>query len=51
MFLQKHVRRHTGLGVQKAVHKLECFLTDRPVKGPVFQALREWTRILFLPPA
>ena len=47
-FLQKHIRRHTKLGIQKSAHKLECFLTDRPVRGPLFQGLREWTLILFL---
>jgi len=37
-----------GGPAQRALHKLACFLTDRPVRGPIFHALGEWAVIAFL---
>ena len=37
-----------GGTVQRAVHKLACFLTDRPVRNRVFHVIGEWAVIMFL---
>ncbi len=37
-----------GGTVQRAVHKLACFLTDRPVRNRVFHVVGEWAVIMFL---
>jgi hypothetical protein len=37
-----------GGTVQRAVHQLACFVTDRPVRNKVFHALGEWSVIMFL---
>jgi hypothetical protein len=37
-----------GGAVQRAVHKLACFLTDRPVRNGVYHAISEWAVIMFL---
>ena len=37
-----------GGTVQRAVHKLACFLTDRPVRNGVYHAISEWAVIMFL---
>jgi hypothetical protein len=37
-----------GGRTQRGLHKLACFLTDRPVRGRIFHALGEWSVIAFL---
>jgi len=37
-----------GARVQRIVHELTCFVTDRPVLNRVFHAIGEWVVVLFL---
>jgi uncharacterized membrane protein YphA (DoxX/SURF4 family) len=42
------VAQLAGGRVQRAVHQVACFVTDRPVRNRVFHALGEWAVIAFL---
>jgi hypothetical protein len=46
--IERGVLRRVGGPTQRGAHELACFLTDRPVRGPIFHALGEWAVILFL---
>ena len=40
--------RPGGRRVQRAVHELACFVTDRPVRDRFFHAVGEWAVVMFL---
>lgn len=37
-----------GAPVQRVVHEVACFVTDRPVRGKMFHAASEWAVVMFL---
>ncbi len=49
--LDAAIARHVtpaGGRIQRAVHKIACFMTDRPVRNGIFHAVGEWAVIMFL---
>jgi uncharacterized membrane protein YphA (DoxX/SURF4 family) len=44
----EHLVAGAGGRVQRAVHEIVCFVTDRPVRNRAFHAVGEWAVVMFL---
>lgn len=46
--IERSILRKIGGPIQRAGHTLACYLTDKPVRGPIFHSVGQWAVILFL---